>query len=183
MKSSEELKDLVQRAQTGDSAAFSALYEHYLTPIFRFIFFRVRTKEDAEDITQHVFLKAWKALPEFGREGKSFSAWLYRIARNTTIDYWRKKKPLSLDPFASTLQNKQDNALDPMAIASQKEESEHIRNALHILNEDQQTILTLKFIEDLSNEEISQITGKTEGAIRQIQSRALKALRQHLKEN
>mgnify|MGYP001587761358 CR=1 FL=1 len=186
MKSPDELKDLVQRAQTGDSSAFSDLYEHYLTPIFRFVFFRVRTKEDAEDITQQVFLKAWKALlieserPEFKHEGKSFSAWLYRIARNTTIDYWRKKKPLSLDPFAATLQNTQGDSADPITIANQKENAEYVRKALHILNEDQQTILTLKFIEDLSNKEISSITGKTEGAIRQIQSRALRVLRQHL---
>jgi len=191
MKSPEELKQLVQQAKDGDSSAFSKLYEHYLTPIFRFVFFRVRTHEDAEDLTQHVFLKAWSALPEFGtstrfaarRENSgSFSAWLYRIARNTTIDYWRKKKPLTLDPSSPTFQNRQDNTLDPLAFADQKEETEHIRDALHILNEDQQTILTLKFIEDLSNKEIAQITGKTEGAIRQIQSRALRALRQHLKE-
>ena len=61
MKSPEELKQLVEQAKNGDSAAFSNLYEHYLTPIFRFIFFRVRTHEDAEDLTQHVFLKARKA--------------------------------------------------------------------------------------------------------------------------
>src|SRR3989344_1375331 len=182
MKSPEELKQLVQQAKDGDSTAFSALYEQYITPIFRFVFFRVRTKEDAEDLTQHVFLKAWSALPEFGHEGKSFAAWLYRIARNTTIDYWRKKKPLSLDPSSSAFQNKQDKGLSPLETANQKEEAEHIRKALHILNEDQQTILTLKFIEDLSNKEIAHVTGKTEGAIRQIQSRALKALRQHLKE-
>lgn len=183
MKSPEELKDLIQRAQAGDSTAFSDLYEQYLTPIFRFVFFRVRTKEDAEDLTQHVFLKAWAALPKFKEEGQAFSAWLYRIARNTTVDYWRKKKPLSLDPSSLVLQSRQDKALDPLATASQKEEAEHIRKALHILNEDQQTILTLKFIEDLSNAEIALVTGKTEGAIRQIQSRALKALRQHLKEH
>lgn len=187
MKSPEELKDLIQRAQAGDANAFSKLYEHYLTPIFRFVFFRVRTHEDAEDVTQHVFLKAWAALPEFGSSppaggSESFSAWLYRIARNTTIDYWRKKKPLSLDPSSLAFQNKKDNTLDPLAAASQKEEAEHIRKALHILNEDQQTILTLKFIEDLSNKEIAHVTGKTEGAIRQIQSRALRTLRQHLKE-
>ena len=187
MKSPEELKQLVQQAKDGDSTAFSDLYEHYLTPIFRFVFFRVRTKEDAEDLTQHVFLKAWSALPEFGPSppdggSGSFSAWLYRIARNTTVDYWRKKKPLSLDPSSSAFQNKQDKSLDPLETANQKEESEHIRKALHILNEDQQTILTLKFIEDLSNKEIAHITGKTEGAIRQIQSRALRALRQHLQE-
>ena len=197
MKSPEELKQLVEQAKNGDSAAFSNLYEHYLTPIFRFIFFRVRTREDAEDLTQHVFVKAWSALPEFGPSplleseprsrrpaggSGSFSAWLYRIARNTTIDYWRKKKPLSLDPSSATFQNRRDDTADAHEAASQKEEAEHIRKALHVLGEDQQTILTLKFIEDLSNKEIAHITGKTEGAIRQIQSRALRALRQHLKE-
>jgi len=183
MKTPEELKELVQQAKYGDSGAFSSLYDFYLTPIFRFIYFRVRSKEDAEDLTQHVFVKAWGALDDFEQEGKSFSAWLYRIARNTTIDYWRKKKSTPLDPASPIFHNKQDVHPNPGELAEQKEEAEHIRQALHILNEDQQTIVTLKFIEGLSNAEISAIVGKSEGAIRQAQSRGLKVLRLHFKEN
>ena len=183
MENPEDLKVLVQQAKYGDSTAFSHLYDYYLTPIFRFIYFRVGTKEDAEDITQHVFLKAWNALGDFEHEGKSFSAWLYRIARNTTIDYWRKKKSISIDPAADIFLKQQDPRNNPAEAASQKEEAEIIRNSLYMLNEDQQTIITLKFIEGLSNVEISSITGKSEGAIRQAQSRGLKALRLHFKEN
>lgn len=183
MRSPEELQALVQEAKDGNSTAFSTLYEHYLTPIFRFVYFRVRTHEDAEDLTQHIFLKAWSALPEFKHQGKYFSAWLYRIARNTTIDYWRKKKEISLDPGAAAFLNQRDESPRPDTVAENKEDADLFRKALHVLNEDQQTILTLKFIEDLSNKEIALITDKTEGAIRQIQSRALRALRQHLKEH
>ena len=183
MKNPDELKELVQQAKYGDSTAFSNLYDYYLTPIFRFIFFRVRTQAYAEDLTQHVFVKAWKALPEFEQEGTFFSAWLYRIARNTTIDYWRKKKSISLDPASDTFIKREDPARNPAQAAQQKEEAETIRASLHILSEDQQTILTLKFIEDLTNTEISKITGNSEGAIRQAQSRGLKALRLYFKEN
>jgi RNA polymerase sigma-70 factor, ECF subfamily len=183
MNNPEELKELVQQAKYGDSAAFSHLYDFYLTPIFRFIFFRVRSKEDAEDLTQHVFLKAWSALPNYEQEGKSFSAWLYRIARNTTIDYWRKKKSVLVEPDSDLFTTKEDTADNPAQAAQRKEESKKIRDSLHLLNEDQQTILTLKFIEELSNTEISEITGKSEGAIRQVQSRGLKVLRLHFKEN
>lgn len=183
MKSPEELQALVKLAKDGNSTAFSTLYEHYVTPIFRFVYFRVRSRQDAEDLTQHIFLKAWSALPEFKHQGKSFSAWLYRIARNTTIDYWRKKKETSLDPGAAAFLNQQDESPLPDTAAENKENAELLRKTLQVLNEDQQTVLTLKFIEDLSNKEIAQITGKTEGAIRQIQSRALRVLRQHLKEH
>lgn len=183
MEGPENLKELVQQAKYGDSGAFSNLYDYYLTPIFRFIYFRVKSQEDAEDLTQHVFIKAWGALPEFEQEGKSFSAWLYRIARNTTIDYWRKKKSLPVDPTSDLFVKKVDTSENPAQSAQSREEAQMIRATLHILNEDQQTILTLKFIEGLSNTEISHIMGKSEGAIRQAQSRGLKTLRIHFKEN
>ena len=147
MNNPEELNELVQQAKYGDSAAFTHLYDYYLTPIFRFIYFRVRTKEDAEDLCQQVFVKAWKALPEFEHEGTSFSAWLYRIARNTTIDYWRKKKSLSLDPSSPAFHNREDTAPTPDISAQKRDEAGLIRDSLHILNEDQQNILVLKFIE------------------------------------
>ena len=183
MNTPEELQELVQKAQQGDSSAFSKLYNHYLTPIFRFVYFRVRSSEDAEDLSQHIFLKVWGALPEFGREGTSFSAWLYRIARNTVIDYWRKKKDIPLDPVSPIFHNQRDLSNDPNQQAALKEDAEFLRSSLHILKEDQQTVLTLKFLEGLSNAEIAEIMQKSEGAIRQIQSRALKVLRHHFKEN
>jgi RNA polymerase sigma-70 factor (ECF subfamily) len=183
MNSPDELKELVSKAKYGDPAAFTHLYDFYLTPIFRFIYFRVKSKEDAEDLAQHVFVKAWSALPKYEHEGKSFSAWLYRIARNTTIDYWRKKKSVPMEPDSSIFTNKPDMGDNPQEAAQRKEESEKIRNSLHLLNEDQQTILALKYIEELSNAEIAEITGKSEGAIRQVQSRGLKVLRLHFKEH
>jgi RNA polymerase sigma-70 factor, ECF subfamily len=183
MESPEDLKELIQQAKNGESGAFTRLYGLYLTPIFRFIYFRVKSKEDAEDICQHVFIKAWNALPSYEQEGIAFSAWLYRIARNTTIDHWRKKRPIPIDPSSALFTRKEDPADTPAQAAQKKEEAYIVREALHILNEDQQTILALKFIEGLSNTEISEITGKSEGAIRQIQSRGLKVLRLHFKEN
>ena len=183
MNNPEEFEELVQQAKSGNENAFSHLYEYYLTPIFRFVYFRVRSQEDAEDLTQHVFLKAWSALPEFQEEGRSFSAWLYRIARNSTIDYWRKRKDIPLDPTSKTLHNKESKTENPARLAEKGDTARMIREALHILNEDQQTIIELKFIEELSNKEVADVTGKSEGAIRQVQCRALKILRSHFQEN
>ena len=89
---------LMKLAKEGESEAFSQLYELYFVPVFRYIFFRVQQKETAEDLTQTVFLKAYKAAERFPTEGKNPLAYFFAIAKNTTKDYYRKKKDISQDP-------------------------------------------------------------------------------------
>lgn len=154
-------------------------YEKYIAPIFRFIYFRVKNYQEAEDLTQTVFLKAWKNLDKYKKQNNPFSSWLYIIARNTTIDYWKKRKELDFD-------DKIFNGLPDNSNILQEIENENdfqrIAESIGILTEDQQEIIILKFIEELSNKEISAILGKNEDAVRQLQSRALKSLRNILEE-
>ena len=174
---------LIKKAKEGDAEAFGVLYTKYVTPIYRFVYLRVRSREDAEDLTQAVFMKAWNAMPRFEERGNPFSSLLYTIARNSVIDYWKKKKEVSLEDDAEMMQNIRDQDADPFADTLRREDTQNVLAALRRLSDDQQEIIALKFIQDLSNKEIAEITGKTEEAIRALQHRALKALREHFKTN
>jgi RNA polymerase sigma-70 factor (ECF subfamily) len=173
---------LVERAKAGDSAAFADLYSAYVAPIFRYVFTRVRNRQDAEDITQSVFVKAWTALGRYEERGMPFGAWLYRIAHNSTIDHYKKKKDIILDePEALEAFPASDDS-DPHEYAKATERARFVERALSLVPETQQEMLTLRFIEGYSTKEIARKTGKSEDAVRQIQSRALRALRNQLQQ-
>ncbi len=178
-RDNKEVKEIIERAKSGDSEAFTFIYNTYLTPIYRFIYFRVKQKDEAEDLTQAVFVKAWQALGTYQDQGHSFSAWLYRIARNTIIDYWKKRKDIIVEDVSTvSFDHGTDDALEDEVYTGQM--MDLVREHMHHLSEEQQTILTLKFINELTNTEIEEITGKTQEAIRALQYRALKALKEQL---
>jgi RNA polymerase sigma-70 factor (ECF subfamily) len=154
-------------------------YEKYIAPIFRFIYFRVKNHQEAEDLTQTVFLKAWKSIGKYKKQNNPFSSWLYAIARNTVIDYWKKRKEANLDDKIFDILPDNSNVFQGIENES---DFQQIMESIVVLTEDQQEIIILKFIEDLSNKEISEILGKNEDAVRQLQSRALKSLKNILEE-
>lgn len=175
----DEIK-LILAAKQGESASFDKLYSHYLPPIYRFIYMKVSHREEAEDLTHEVFLSAWLNIPHYEPQGFPFSSWLYQIARNRVIDHYRTKKPqTSLDDGSvdaeliktvSRLDEKLDDSLD----------LEIIRQAIKKLTHDQQDVLLMRFMEDLSHQEIAAAINKSAGAVRLIQHRALNELKKNL---
>lgn len=166
---------LVKRAVDGSADAFGELYLLHIDAIYRYVRFRVGNSHDAEDLTEHVFLKAWEALPNYKQRGLPFSSWLYRIAHNVVIDHHRRAA-LALSSASSDAldyQASEANALDQIIEASEVAE---LAEAIRKLPEDQQQVLVLRFIEGLSHAEVAHIVNKTEGACRVIQHRALAAL-------
>ncbi|MFA6365430.1 MAG: sigma-70 family RNA polymerase sigma factor [Candidatus Paceibacterota bacterium] len=166
---------LIQKAKQGDDISFGKLYDTYLPSIYRFVFLKIGRKEDAEDITQKVFVSAWQSLKGFEFKGFPFSSWLYRIASNAVIDYYRTwKGNISIDlvpeEYFSESMNEEGRIDDNFDIA-------RVRTAIAKLEPDQQNVVIMKFVSDLSNKEIAESLGKTEGAIRVIQHRALKQLK------
>ena len=87
-----DAKELMRLAKDGDSEAFGLLYSKYFVPVFRYIYLRLKNKEEAEDLAQTVFLRVYKSLTRFRDQGKEPLAYFFTIARNAIIDYWRKKK-------------------------------------------------------------------------------------------
>lgn len=174
-----EIKKLVKRAKNGESDSFGLIYDYYLSRIYRFVFLKVTNKEEAEDITQQVFMKAWEALPKFESEGSPFVGWLFRIARNTVIDFYRTKKSnLSLDEGIGINDFLEDS---PEDIFFKNQERTEVMKSLELLTEEQKEVVILRFVEGFSYREISKITNKNQASLRIMQHRAIKKLKEVFK--
>jgi RNA polymerase sigma-70 factor, ECF subfamily len=171
--------DLLSKAKAGQSAAFGEIYNQFFQKIYRFIYFRVSHKETAEDLTEEVFLKAFGKISSV-KSDSSFEGWLYQIARNSVIDYYRAKKTeVPLDEIENTLEY-EANIIDAVNLS---QDQQLLLNVLKSLTTEQQIVIKLKFIEDLDNETIAEMLHKTEGAIRVIQHRAIAKLQELIKEH
>ena len=172
-----EIWSLVRRATGGDVDAFGDLYSIYLGSIYRYVFYHVRDKMIAEDITQEVFVKAWKAIGSCKGKERTFSPWLYRIAHNQVIDVFRSApKHTTIDMPAESLLQTSDVEKETEV----RSEWEQALEAISRLPEKQKHVIILKFIEGMDNREIEKITDINQTAIRVLQMRALNTLRQQL---
>lgn len=178
MVSEEEL--LINRAKNGEAEAFGLLYDRYAPKIYRFILIKTGRKADAEDLTSQVFMRAWESIGNFEFQGFPFSSWLYRIAGNSVIDYYRTfRSHQDVEEVAEAVQASEDYAGD----LDLKADTDRIRSAIRLLDQDQQNVVVMRFVDELSTKEIAAALGKSEGAIRVIQHRALKNLKQSLNSN
>jgi len=181
----EDEQELIQAAQHGDDQAFGRLYDHYIKAIYRFIAVKVGSKEQAEDLTHEVFLRAWQKLPSFKSRGFPFSSWLYRIARNRVIDHYRTQKShLNVDDLVGQMEEEfLKVSSDQRQQLDLKLDLEKVMSALEQLTPDQREVMELRFIEDLSPKEIAEVIGKREGTVRILQHRATKKLQELLAED
>jgi RNA polymerase sigma-70 factor (ECF subfamily) len=170
-----EISKLVNRAAQGDIEAFGQLYTIFLDRIYRYVLYQVRDKMTAEDITEEVFLKAWKAIKTCKGKGKTFSSWIYRIAHNHIINTRR-----NLNKLSSIEVEKLSSLNEPDLVFEMNSEQHEIMESIAELPPNQAQVITLKFIEGFDNREIGKILGKSEGAVRITQLRALTALRQKI---
>ena len=166
---------LERNAAGGDVEAFGELYTAHVEQIYRYVFYQVRDKMTAEDITEETFIKAWRAIGSCTGKEETFSAWLYRIAHNCTIDAFRsqqkqKAREMELTDEVGYTSKEIDESL----------KKREILEAISCLPQNQRQVIILKFIEGLDNQEIEQVTGRNQGAIRVMQMRALATLRQRL---
>lgn len=171
-------KELIIKAQNGDSEAFGTLYDLHFTKIYRFIFIKVKHRHNAEDLSHHVFLSAWKNIGGFKHQGFPFSSWLYKIAANTVIDFYRTtKNHIDIEEVREEKLGESNDLSHALETAM---EMERVGEALHKLTDDEQNVIIMKFVNELENKEIAEALEKSEGAIRVIQHRALKRLKQIL---
>ncbi len=172
-----DTQDLVERARSGDGAAFAALYDVFAPRIYRFFRFRVSAAELAEDLTQRVFLKMIEQLPNYEQRGIPFAAWVFRVARNAWIDEDRTSHPsVPIDQLVDSAT--EEDGPDDLAAAAI--ESEQLRKAIAALPPDQREVVACRFFAGLSSRETAVQMGRSEGSVRVIQHRALAALRRKL---
>ena len=169
-----KIRSLVHDARNGDREAFGKLYDNFLDAVYRFVYFRVGTREIAEDITETAFVSIFENIGRYNERGLPFEAWVYRITRNKIIDYYRsKKKTISLAESAGVPDDKQN----PERETERQLTKEYIMDCMRLLPESYQEIIILKYIEDKTNEEISELLDKPLAHVRVLQSRALQKLR------
>jgi RNA polymerase sigma-70 factor (ECF subfamily) len=164
---------LIQECQDGRLDSFDALYTHYVQPIYRFVYRRTLERAMAEDLTSQTFLKALEKIGTYDPRKGPFSAWLYRIARNSITDYYRTRRD------HRDIEDVWDLASDDDTTAAVDDQLTHkqLRDALHTLPTDKREIVLLRLWENLSYQEIAAITGKSEGNCKVIFSRAVGELR------
>ncbi len=152
------------------------LYDEYFPKIYNYIFYRIRHKETAEDLTSQTFLKAVDNFDRFNSKKGTFQSWIYRIAKNTLIDHYRKNKE-TMD-IEKIFNLKSDEDIEKQV--ADKISVQKIRKALKILSPDQQEIVIMRLWDDLPYQEIASITKKTTASCRMIFSRAIAQLRKHV---
>ena len=172
-------KEIIKKAISGEASAFGSLYDHYQPQIFRFIFLKVSHREEAEDLTHQVFLQGWRKIYSYDFRGFPFSSWLYRIARNEIIDYYRTKKNF-LDLEEERLEEELSQEETLSALVDQNLTLEKVMIALGQLKPIDQDVIILRFVEDLSPQEIAVILEKTQASVRLLQHRAVKNLKKAL---
>jgi len=170
--------ELVEQATKGDKEAFGNLYERYLDEIYRYIYFRVFNHQEAEDLTETVFLKAWEVLPKSRKRIKNFRAWLYRIAHNLVIDYRRKKSPEILEAEPPV----REDLTKIGAVLEEKQESQTVMQALARLEFKYHQVIVMRFFNQMSHAEVAQALDIEEGHVRVLQYRGLQKLRQLIDE-
>lgn len=173
MSSSDE-QSLLERVRQYDETAIAEIYDRYSSRIYNYILHRLGDAALAEDLTATVFVHMLKAIRTSTAWRVSFSGWLYRIAHNLVVDHYRSRpqgEELTLDERLIASES------DPAHSIDQSLAMQQLRWALGYLTEDQSQVIVLKFIEELSNAEVAYILGKSEGAVKSLQFRALAALR------
>src|SRR3989344_4154392 len=174
------ISDLVSSAKAGDKQAFGELYREYFAPIYRFVLFKTKHKETAEDITQTAFARALGAMSNYRDKGVPFLSWLYTIARNLCLDHFKKKSdvvPADPDIWWAEVEGN----LPADKFSQVKETSEALWRAMEALSDEQREVVVLRFIEEKSYVEIAELLDKNEEALRALNYRAMKILKEEMK--
>jgi RNA polymerase sigma-70 factor (ECF subfamily) len=171
-------QDIAERAARRDDRAFARLYDEHLDTVYRYVFYKVGEPLLAEELTAEVFAKAWEGIERFQWRNLPFQHWLLRIARNVVVDHWRSRRraTTSIDGLADA---SSEEALPDERVVHDVE-MQALQAALMRLPDDQRDVLILRFIEGYSHADAAAVLQKSVVAVRQIQVRALRAIKKQL---
>lgn len=187
----ENTEDILEKELEEKREALGRIYDIYAIRIFRFVYLKTGSRETAEDLTSEVFLKFWKYIKkdedkkgsdgDFLKNDKA-SPFIYRIARNLVIDFYRKKQFITIEIDQSVKNRILDQKQDIFQIVTLKEDVEEIKKSLRQINDDYKEVIILRHVEGLNTKEIAEITEKSEGSVRVLLHRAIKALAEVMEE-
>lgn len=172
-----EVIEFVRRAREGSAEAFANLYDRYVDQIYAFVYHRVGHRQTAEDLVGDVFLRAFRRVHTFKWQGADFGAWLMTIARNRVMDHFKSARFRLEAPVEEIFETPTTGGPDdPEQALLSGDAAKHVHQALRALKGEQAEVLYLRFIQHLSVAETAAVMGKSEGAIKALQYRSLKAL-------
>ena len=178
MKSPLNLKILFLKVKNQDPEAFGEFYDLYVTRIYRFVFFKINSVSDAQDITSEVFLKLWQCVKE-DKDIKNLNAFTYMIARNMVIDFYRKNNHQE-ESISADHHNIPDEQKDLLRQQIMDSELTDVLKGIENLKDEYKEVIILKYLDELSHSEIASILHKSNGAVRVLLFRATKALKENV---
>ncbi|UCE00355.1 MAG: sigma-70 family RNA polymerase sigma factor [Chloroflexota bacterium] len=170
---------LIRRAQEGEPMVVGALYERYQRGIYRYLYYRVGDLQTAEDLTSEVFLRMVEKLSSYSDQNLSFQAWLFQIARNLSIDHYRK---MSVQNNVELQDEFPEQGNEPLEMVAKELTIEKLGHALAQLPENQRDVIIMRFVIEMPIGEVAKTLHKTEDSIKGLQRRALISLKDILVE-
>lgn len=170
-----KIEALVLLIKNGDKDAFSDLYDIFIDPLYRYLYFSV-PQSNVEDLTMVIFMKIWEKIASYkDQNGASFKSWFFKLARNVVVDFYRSNKEVQELP--EYLEDDGEDG-DPHHKVEQLLDEEKLKYYLGRVKKSYRDFLTLKFLGDFSNKEIAQIMKKKEASLRVLQHRALNSMKE-----
>jgi len=169
------LRALVDLAKEGDAEAYGQLYDHYVSGVFRFVYYRVGSHQLAEDLTSETFVRGLRAIQRFNWQGKDFGAWLTTIARNLVADHFKSSRA-RLEIVSDTIPEGRTTVASPEQEVLSLISNEMLFEAVNALPGEQRDCILMRFIQGLSIAQTAAALGRSEGAIKQLQLRAVRSL-------
>lgn len=175
-----QVEDIVRRAQSGEQMAFAQLYEMHYDQIYRYVSFKCGNRLEAEDLTGEVFVKMIESIGSFKFKGFPFTSWLYRIAHNVVVDYFRRKGRRPTVPLDAAMNAASEAERDLERRAEVSLTIREVVNAMDNLTDLQREVITLRFAAGLSISETADAVGKKQNAVKALQHAGIKKLRNEL---
>ncbi len=173
------LKALVDLATQGDAEAFGQLYDHYVAGIYRFVYYRVGSTQLAEDLTSETFVRGLRAINRFSWQGKDFGAWLTTIARNLITDHYKSSRA-RLEIVSDAVPESKASPPTPEEEVLTLASNEMLAAAVNDLPDEQRDCVTMRFMQGLSIAQTAAALGRSEGAVKQLQLRAVRRLAKNI---
>lgn len=173
------LEELAQRTANGDEDAFAEIYGTLLDPIYRYLYWNLDSREDAEDLSEEVFLKCLVNIGGYDPKRGPFKAWAFRIAHNLMVDHQRRRGRRGQEELKEDMEDGSPPATQGLEEA---ERAQALRESLDGLPSSQRQVIVMKFFAEMSNAEVAKALGRSEGAVNAMQHRALRRLGKILEE-